>query len=172
MRAHPNPRLTILYRGPLASCDYDCPYCPFANRHDPPDALRADRAALARFVGWASSAPVAELSVFVTPWGEALVRRWYREALATLSHLPGVRRVAIQTNLSARVDWVADADPGRLALWCTYHPGEIEAERFLRRTRTSGATASGTPSASSACPNTSTPPGGCARRCRAASTCG
>jgi hypothetical protein len=30
---------------------------------------------------------------------------------------------------------VADADPGRLALWCTYHPGEVEAGRFLERVR-------------------------------------
>ncbi|MEV6932728.1 hypothetical protein AB0M46_50690, partial [Dactylosporangium sp. NPDC051485] len=31
---------------PLASCNYDCPYCPFAKRRDPPERLRADRAAL------------------------------------------------------------------------------------------------------------------------------
>jgi MoaA/NifB/PqqE/SkfB family radical SAM enzyme len=36
----------------LASCNYDCPYCPFAKRHDPPELLRADRAALARFTDW------------------------------------------------------------------------------------------------------------------------
>ena len=35
--------LSILYRGPLASCNYDCPYCPFAKRRDDPAALRADR---------------------------------------------------------------------------------------------------------------------------------
>ncbi|MGE6735743.1 STM4011 family radical SAM protein, partial [Streptomyces sp. NPDC059900] len=45
--------LTILYRGPLASCDYACPYCPFAKRRDTPEQLRADRAALERFTDWA-----------------------------------------------------------------------------------------------------------------------
>lgn len=45
--------LTILYRGPLASCDYDCPYCPFAKRRDSRAQLTADRSALERFAGWA-----------------------------------------------------------------------------------------------------------------------
>ena len=44
--------IRMLYRGPLASCNYDCPYCPFAKRRDPPELLRADRAALTRFVAW------------------------------------------------------------------------------------------------------------------------
>ena len=48
--------LTILYRGPLASCNYDCPYCPFAKRRDSREQLRADRAALERFAGWAAGA--------------------------------------------------------------------------------------------------------------------
>ena len=47
--------LSILYRGPLASCDYDCGYCPFAKRRDSPETLRADRAALERFVAWVTA---------------------------------------------------------------------------------------------------------------------
>ena len=47
----------MLYRGPLASCNYDCPYCPFAKRRDRPEQLRADREALARFDGWVSENP-------------------------------------------------------------------------------------------------------------------
>ncbi|WP_395110697.1 STM4011 family radical SAM protein [Actinomadura sp. SCN-SB] len=122
--------LTVLYRGPLASCDYDCPYCPFAKRRDTPEQLRADREALERFVGWVREQD-HEISVLFTPWGEGLVRSWYRRALVELSHLPHVRRAAIQTNLSHRVDWTADADLSRLALWCTYHPGQVPYERFL-----------------------------------------
>ncbi|MGI5237499.1 STM4011 family radical SAM protein [Dactylosporangium sp. CA-139066] len=122
--------MRILYRGPLASCNYDCPYCPFAKRHDPPELLRADRAALERFVGWVRGA-AEPVEVLFTPWGEGLTRSWYREALVELSHLAHVERAAIQTNLSARLGWVADADPARLALWCTYHPGQTTLERFL-----------------------------------------
>jgi hypothetical protein len=126
--------LTILYRGPLASCDYDCPYCPFAKRRDTPTQLRADRAALERFTAWVAACD-HPVSVLFTPWGEGLVRSWYRQALTTLSHLPHVERVAIQTNLSHRVSWTADADLTRLALWATYHPGQVPYERFLGKCR-------------------------------------
>ncbi|WP_185921967.1 STM4011 family radical SAM protein [Streptomyces sp. WAC06614] len=129
--------LTLLYRGPLASCDYDCPYCPFAKRRDSAEQLRADRAALERFTGWATAPDRAgdRLSVLFTPWGEGLVRSWYRRALVELSHQPHVARVAIQTNLSCRTDWLAEADPGTVALWCTYHPGQTPYERFLAKVR-------------------------------------
>ncbi|TDC53042.1 radical SAM protein [Actinomadura sp. KC345] len=126
--------LTILYRGPLASCDYACPYCPFAKRRDTPEQLRADRAALERFTAWVSRQE-HRVSVLFTPWGEGLVRSWYRRALTELSHLPHVERVAIQTNLSHRVSWTSGADLGRLALWATYHPGQVPYERFLGKCR-------------------------------------
>ncbi|PJN41869.1 radical SAM protein [Streptomyces sp. CB02959] len=127
--------LTLLYRGPLASCDYDCPYCPFAKRRDSREQLRADRAALDRFTAWVGRQTDDRLSVLFTPWGEGLVRSWYRRALVELSRLPQVRRVAIQTNLSCRTDWLAGADLDTLALWCTYHPGQTPPERFLSKTR-------------------------------------
>lgn len=122
----------MLYRGPLASCNYDCPYCPFAKRRDRPEQLRADREALARFEGWITENPYGDtLSVLFTPWGEGLTRSWYREAMIRMSHLAQVERVAIQTNLSGRLTWLDRADPHRLALWCTYHPGQVDRERFL-----------------------------------------
>jgi|SRR5690606_11325355 len=124
--------LTILYRGPLSSCDYDCPYCPFAKRRDTPEQLRADRAALERFTDWVSRQD-HRVSVLFTPWGEGLVRSWYRRALTDLSHMPHVERVAIQTNLSHRVAWTSGADLARLALWATYHPGQVPYDRFLGR---------------------------------------
>ncbi|MFK4693839.1 STM4011 family radical SAM protein [Streptomyces pristinaespiralis] len=123
--------LTVLYRGPLSSCDYDCPYCPFAKRRDSREQLRADRAALERFAGWAAAQTGDRLSVLFTPWGEGLVRSWYRRTLTELSHLPHIRRVAIQTNLSCRTDWLAEASTETLALWCTYHPGQTPYDRFL-----------------------------------------
>ncbi|MEU9379575.1 STM4011 family radical SAM protein [Streptomyces sp. NPDC048279] len=133
--------LTLLYRGPLASCDYDCPYCPFAKRRGSTEQLRSDRAALERFTQWARAQTEDRLSVLFTPWGEGLVRSWYRRALVELSHRPHVRRLAIQTNLSRRPDWLADADadadadPGTLAVWCTYHPGQTPYDRFLAECR-------------------------------------
>lgn len=127
--------LTLLYRGPLASCDYDCPYCPFAKRRDSRDQLRADRAALDRFAVWVHEQRDDRLSVLFTPWGEGLARSWYRRALVDLSRAPGVRRVAIQTNLSCRTEWLGEADRDTVALWCTYHPGQTPYQRFLGKTR-------------------------------------
>lgn len=130
--------LTILYRGPLASCDYDCPYCPFAKRRDSGERLRADRAALERFTAWAAARTEDRLSVLFTPWGEGLVRSWYRGAMVELAALPHIRRVAIQTNLSTRTRWLSDAggaEREKIALWCTYHPGQTPYERFLGKCR-------------------------------------
>ncbi|MFF3666679.1 STM4011 family radical SAM protein [Microtetraspora malaysiensis] len=126
--------LSILYRGPLASCDYDCAYCPFAKRRDDPERLRADRVALERFTAWVAGRD-HPVSVLFTPWGEALVRSWYRAAMVELSRLPHVRRVAVQTNLSCRTGWLADADLTRLALWVTHHPSQVAHDRFLAKCR-------------------------------------
>ncbi|MFD7867190.1 STM4011 family radical SAM protein [Streptomyces sp. NPDC059783] len=134
--------LTILYRGPLASCDYDCPYCPFAKRRDSREQLRADRAALERFTAWVAERTGDRISVLFTPWGEGLVRSWYRRAMVELAGLPQVRRVAIQTNLGGRTRWLAEAGAAgreKIALWCTYHPGQTPYERFLGRCEELGA---------------------------------
>ena len=128
--------LSILYRGPLSSCNYACGYCPFAKRRETAAELGVDRRALERFAGWAlGRAPDDRIAVLFTPWGEALTRPWYRETLARLSHAPHVERVAIQTNLSASLRWVEQADRARLALWATFHPGEVPRATFLRQCR-------------------------------------
>jgi MoaA/NifB/PqqE/SkfB family radical SAM enzyme len=121
--------LAILYRGPLDACNYACGYCPFAKRAATRAMLDADRAALTRFLAWAEGRP-DPFSVLFTPWGEGLVHAWYREALVRLSHHPQVVQAAIQTNGSASFAWTAAADRRRLALWITWHPGEVDRERF------------------------------------------
>jgi hypothetical protein len=129
--------LDILYRGPLASCNYGCEYCPFAKRKDDREALARDEAAWKRFVARVAARPATDrIGVLVTPWGEAIIRRWYRDGLTELSHLPQVTRCAVQTNLSAPLDWVARANPDRLALWCTYHPEWTTEAKFLAQCRT------------------------------------
>lgn len=129
------PPLRILYRGPLSSCNYDCPYCPFAKRVSPPEELRADRASLARFCAFVEATSHRDLEILFTPWGEALVRPWYREAMIALGHLPHVHRVAAQTNLSCGTGWLERADRRSVALWVTFHPGEVAYPRFLAKCR-------------------------------------
>jgi MoaA/NifB/PqqE/SkfB family radical SAM enzyme len=122
--------LTILWRGPLSGCNYDCGYCPFAKRRDSRATLAADRAALERFTDWAIARD-RPTSILFTPWGEALIRRHYRDAITRLSHAPHIDTVAIQTNLSAPIGWIAGCDLRATAFWATYHPGETDRARFV-----------------------------------------
>ena len=91
-------RLSILYRGPLSSCNYGCDYCPFAKHRETYEEHEHDRYALERFLDWMASRSQDRIAVFFTPWGEALVRRRYQEAFVRLSALPQATKVAIQTN--------------------------------------------------------------------------
>jgi MoaA/NifB/PqqE/SkfB family radical SAM enzyme len=127
--------LSILYRGSLSSCNYACDYCPFAKHMETPAELAHDRECLERFVGWVGSRTADRIGVLFTPWGEALVRPWYQSALANLTQMPHVAKAAIQTNLSCKLDWVAECDKSKLGLWCTFHPSETTRARFLAKCR-------------------------------------
>ncbi|WP_293912093.1 STM4011 family radical SAM protein [Deinococcus sp.] len=122
--------LSVLYRGPLASCNYACGYCPFAKHTETPAEHQADADALTRFTDWVWLQRF-EVSVLFTPWGEALVRSRYQAALSRLSTMPHVRQLAIQTNLSGKLNWLEGAERSKIALWATYHPGETEQQKFL-----------------------------------------
>jgi len=128
------PVLSLLYRGTLESCNYDCHYCPFAKRRDSRARLARDADEVARFVAWAGGQE-RPLGVMFTPWGEALVRRPYREAIHALSHMPHVRTVALQTNLSGPLAWLEGTQRDKVGLWCTYHPDQTSLARFLERCR-------------------------------------
>lgn len=125
---------SILYRGPLSSCNYECVYCPFAKTRNTRAELQDDERRLARFAAWVANRP-EEIGVLFTPWGEALGHGYYQRTLCELSHRPNVRRVAIQTNLAASLDWLYAANPQKLALWCTFHPAQTTLDRFLRQCR-------------------------------------
>lgn len=122
--------LSILYRGPLSSCNYACAYCPFAKKHESDAEHAVDAAALERFVRWCEGYG-KPLRVFFTPWGEALTQRRYQDALARLTHQPHVEKVAVQTNLSAKLDWLDACEPSKLGVWATYHPDQVKRPRFL-----------------------------------------
>lgn len=127
--------LSILYRGPLSSCNYGCPYCPFAKHVETRAEHETDRRALERFINWVETHGGDQIGIFFTPWGEALIRKRYQEAFIRLTNLPNVVKVAIQTNLSCRLDWVERCDKSKTALWATYHPGETQRQRFLDKCR-------------------------------------
>jgi MoaA/NifB/PqqE/SkfB family radical SAM enzyme len=128
--------LSMLYRGSLSSCNYGCDYCPFAKRSNAAAELAQDKAELDRFVDWVSDQDAADhLGILFTPWGEALIHGYYQQAITRLSRLSQVHKVAIQTNLSGGLDWVPDCNLASLAFWTTFHPGEVEIDRFLAQCR-------------------------------------
>jgi MoaA/NifB/PqqE/SkfB family radical SAM enzyme len=125
--------LSVLYRGPLSSCNYACGYCPFSKRTENHAALERDRHSLQRFVQWVASRPAERIKLLFTPWGEALVRSWYREAIIELSTQRHVETVAIQTNLSCDLNWIDRCCIERLSFWATFHPTEVEHRRFFNK---------------------------------------
>lgn len=123
---------SILYRGPLSSCNYACTYCPFAKTRNTRAELEEDARQLTRFLDWCEAQAPRSIGVLMTPWGEGLIRAHYREAMVRLSQMPHVRRVAIQTNLSwKQTAWIGRADRSAMALWTTWHPTEVTLDRFV-----------------------------------------
>lgn len=131
-------KATLYYRGALSSCNYDCPYCPFSKTTDSKATLAKDKRQLEDFMSWVRVQEPAghRLSIFFNPYGEALVHRWYREAMVELSGLPHVDKVAVQTNLSVKLDWTQQLAREKAAFWVTYHPGQTSEANFLRQCMT------------------------------------
>ena len=129
-----NAPLSILYRGSLLSCNYDCGYCPFAKAQDSRESLAKDATELNRFVDWVRQ-QTRPIRILFTPWGEAFIRRYYQDAITRLGQMPQVKRIAIQTNLSLSLSALKRCQSETLVLWCTYHPSQISREAFLKKCR-------------------------------------
>jgi len=125
-----NNLLRILYRGPLESCNYDCSYCPFAKKKNTRAELAYDKECLNKFEDWISRQNKS-ISLLITPWGEAIIRKYYQEALTRLSWQPQIQKVSLQTNLSSGLKWTTAANPEKLALWTTFHPTETTVDKFV-----------------------------------------
>ncbi len=123
---------SILYRGPLSSCNYACDYCPFAKTKNSRAELADDENKLRRFADWVSGRK-EKMGILITPWGEALIRSYYQEVMTQLSHLPQVHRIAIQTNLSCSTQWMKQVNRDSFALWTTYHPTQCSMSNFLKK---------------------------------------
>ena len=100
----------------------------------PPEQLRADRAALdaVRRLGRRQPGRATGSSVLFTPWGEALTRSWYRRragrACRTCRTWSGSR-----SRPTCPAGWTGWPRPTRraLALWAPTTPARSAAERFL-----------------------------------------
>ncbi len=129
-------KLDITYRGPLESCNYECHYCPFAKRVDSSMTRAKDKAGLKRFYHWINRRQQKDrFRILFTPWGEALTKSWYREALRKFSFIEHVEKVVIQTNLSTTTEWLKQVNRQKLALWVTFHPTEVTLDQFVHKTQ-------------------------------------
>jgi MoaA/NifB/PqqE/SkfB family radical SAM enzyme len=125
---------SIIYRGPLSSCNYDCSYCPFGKTKNTRAELVDDAQKLSRFVDWVEGRS-EQIGILMTPWGEGLIRSYYQKAMTRLSHFKNVERIAIQTNLSCGLKWMEKVNRESFALWTTFHPTQTSLEAFVEKCR-------------------------------------
>ncbi len=130
---------TVIYRGSLKSCNYSCSYCPFAKHKMQPSEREKDKRNFMRFCDSIESRAedFAIGAVFVTPYGEASIHRWYWEGLSHLAGLPEIDRVGIQTNLSFSVEECLQifgtAGRDKLCVWATFHPEMTSIDDFVSK---------------------------------------
>ncbi|MFD1261838.1 STM4011 family radical SAM protein [Entomomonas asaccharolytica] len=127
--------LTVMYRGALETCNYACDYCPFAKRKETKQKKIEDIVGLDNFINWIAKQTDINFNVFFTPWGEALVFKRYQQAVKQLTVMPHVNKVIFQTNLSGKLDFLAEINSLKLRLWCTYHPTEVPRKKFIDKTK-------------------------------------
>lgn len=123
---------SIIYRGLLSSCNYDCSYCPFGKTKNTRAELADDAQKLSRFVDWVETRR-EQIGILMTPWGEGLIRSYYQKAMTHLSHFSNVERIAIQTNLSCGLKWMEKVNRESFALWTTFHPTQTSLETFVEK---------------------------------------
>lgn len=75
-------------------------------------------------------------TVFIAPYGEALIHPWYWEALARLTLASSMQAAGCQTNLSFAVKemlctfYSCGGEIQKLRLWCTFHPSMTSVDHF------------------------------------------
>jgi MoaA/NifB/PqqE/SkfB family radical SAM enzyme len=120
--------LLVLFRTRLEWCNYTCHYCPWNAEPTRVDGeeFRADQRRLERVIDRVAELP-RRVEFFITPKAEYLVLPYWRAAVGRLLGLEQVERVTVQTNLSFDLEGFLDrVDAGKLALWTTCHPTEID----------------------------------------------
>lgn len=129
------------YRGSLRSCNYHCGYCPFSKQRTSSQELAQDQAALERLTAHLTSGAEGNVSVLITPYGEALIHAYYWQALAQLTASPYITAAGAQTNLSFSVEAMLDlfqkwgGQTDKLRLWCTFHGSMTTVEAFTAQCR-------------------------------------
>lgn len=131
----------MYYRGKLNSCNYTCSYCPFGKKSHL-TATTQDEQAWNRFITAIEQWKGGPLQLFIIPYGEALIHRYYRKGIIHLAALPQVAGISCQTNLSFSADEWLDEFPAtpalisKIKIWASFHPEMTSVESFVRRLHT------------------------------------
>lgn len=128
----------IYYRGKLNSCNYTCSYCPFGKKSHLADTTQ-DEQAWNRFIAAIEQWKGEPLQLFIIPYGEALIHRYYRKGMMHLAALPQVAGISCQTNLSFPAKhWldeirVTPTVISKIRLWASFHPEMTSVEKFAHQ---------------------------------------
>lgn len=125
-------------KGKLNSCNYTCSYCPFGKKSHLADTTQ-DEQAWNRFIAAIEQWKGEPLQLFIIPYGEALIHRYYRKGMMHLAALPQVAGISCQTNLSFPAKhWldeirVAPTVISKIRLWASFHPEMTSVEKFAHQ---------------------------------------
>ena len=128
----------IYYRGKLNSCNYTCSYCPFGKKSHLADTTQ-DEQIWNRFIAAIEQWKGEPLQLFIIPYGEALIHRYYRKGMMHLAALPQVAGISCQTNLSFPAKhWldeirVTPTMISKIRLWASFHPEMTSVEKFAHQ---------------------------------------
>lgn len=134
---------TLLYRGALKSCNYQCSYCLFSISKASQKELTTDQEQFERFCeSIKKRAPIQGIeAIMIVPHGEVLLYPYYWEGLARISRLETIQAVGSQTNLSFPITKFlklfekAGGHLEKLRLWTTFHPEMVSLSMFLKQCR-------------------------------------
>lgn len=93
----------IYYRGKLNSCNYTCSYCPFGKKSHLADTTQ-DEQAWNRFIAAIEQWKGEPLQLFIIPYGEVLIHRYYRKGMVHLAALPQVVRFPVRLTFLFRLN--------------------------------------------------------------------
>jgi len=125
----------IYYRGYAKDCNYSCSYCPFAKNTEKKKDF--DEKYLNKFVEYIENTNFKNIvSIMFTPYGEALTKKYYYDAIARLSKCDQVESVSCQTNASFEAKVFlksleeSNANFNKIALWASFHKEMTSVEAF------------------------------------------
>jgi organic radical activating enzyme len=120
-------------------CNYNCPYCDQTHGRREAKGGRFTAHAFDNFpleqweAAFQRHFEDKHLSIVLTGGEPFVDRKSLTSLLNTLSGMRGTECIRIDTNAWWRPDQYRDLDKSKITLMCTFHPSQIDGERFLKK---------------------------------------